>query len=56
MRSFLATFRPQAKKYRAVNILSLNGETEWGSAGPHFFCAVPKIEGCVWKVLFAKVA
>lgn len=27
MRSLLTTFRPQAKKYRAVNILSLNGET-----------------------------
>jgi len=27
VRSPPTTFRPQAKKYRAVNILSLNGET-----------------------------
>jgi len=38
MRSLLTTFRPQAKKYRAVNKLSLNGETQWGPSGPHFFC------------------
>ena len=28
MRSLQTTFRPQAKKYRAVNILSLDGETK----------------------------
>ena len=37
MRSLLTTFRPQAEKYRAVNKLSLNGETNRGPSGPLFF-------------------
>ncbi len=34
VRSPPTTFRPQAEKYRAVNILSLNGETQRGAQAP----------------------